>query len=89
MTIVNENFALLSESYLFSEIAERVRRFHESTNSDDIIRLGIGDVTQPLCPAALEAMHRAVDDMASSTTFHGYGPEQGYQFLRYAISQND
>lgn len=89
MTIVNENFALLSESYLFSEIAERVRRFHESTNSDDIIRLGIGDVTQPLCPAAIEAMHRAVDDMASSTTFHGYGPEQGYQFLRDAISQND
>ncbi len=89
MIRVNDNFTLLPQSYLFSEIARKVSDFTASHPVEKIIRMGIGDVTRPLCPAAIEAMHLAVDDEASSSTFHGYGPEQGYAFLREAIAEND
>ena len=89
MIRVNDNFTLLPQSYLFSEIARKVSDFTASHPAEKIIRMGIGDVTSPLCPAAIEAMHLAVDDEASSSTFHGYGPEQGYAFLREAIAEND
>ena len=89
MIRVNDNFTLLPQSYLFSEIARKVSDFTTSHPDEKIIRMGIGDVTRPLCPAAIEAMHLAVDDEASSSTFHGYGPEQGYAFLREAIAEND
>lgn len=89
MIRVNDNFTLLPQSYLFSEIARKVSDFTASHPDEKIIRMGIGDVTRPLCPAAIEAMHLAVNDEASSSTFHGYGPEQGYAFLREAIAEND
>ena len=86
---INDNFTLLAESYLFSEVAKRINAYKEAHPEVDIIRMGIGDVTRPLCKAAIEAMHKAVDDQADSSTFHGYGPEQGYAFLREAIVEND
>lgn len=86
---VNDNFLRLSESYLFSEVARRIARYKENNPDADVIRMGIGDVTLPLCPAAIEAMHQAVDDEARRDTFHGYGPEQGYAFLREAIAEHD
>lgn len=86
---INDNFTLLAESYLFSEVAKRINAYKEAHPGVDIIRMGIGDVTRPLCKAAIEAMHKAVDDQADSSTFHGYGPEQGYAFLREAIVEND
>lgn len=86
---INDNFTLLAESYLFSEVAKRINAYKEAHPEVDIIRMGIGDVTRPLCKAAIEAMHKAVDDQADSSTFHGYGPEQGYAFLREAIVDND
>lgn len=87
--MLNENFLRLSQNYLFSEIARRVREYKEEHPDAHIISLGIGDVTQPLAPACIEAMHRAVDEMAASETFRGYGPEQGYEFLRRAIAEGD
>ncbi len=89
MAHINENFLKLAPSYLFSDIAKRVNAFKEANPEKNIIRLGIGDVTQPLAPAVIEAMHKAVDEMTSSDTFRGYGPEQGYDFLRKAIVDND
>lgn len=89
MARVNENFLSLSVSYLFSDIARRVNQYKSEHPEADIIRLGIGDVTQPLAPAVIEAMHRAVDEMASAATFRGYGPEHGYDFLQEAIIRND
>ncbi len=86
---INDNFTLLAESYLFSEVAKRINAYKEAHPEVDIIRMGIGDVTRPLCKAAIEAMHKAVDDQADSSTFHGYGPEQGYAFLREAIVEYD
>ncbi len=86
---INDNFTLLAESYLFSEVARRINAYKEAHPEVDIIRMGIGDVTRPLCKAAIEAMHKAVDDQAGSSTFHGYGPEQGYAFLREAIVEHD
>lgn len=86
---INDNFTLLAESYLFSEVARRINSYKEAHPEVDIIRMGIGDVTRPLCKAAIEAMHKAVDDQADSSTFHGYGPEQGYAFLREAIVEHD
>ncbi len=86
---VNDNFLLLPESYLFSEVARRVKTFQEENPDVKVIRMGIGDVTRPLCKAAIDAMHRAVDDEASTETFHGYGPEQGYSFLRDKIADFD
>ena len=78
---VNDNFTLLPSSYLFSEVARRVRLYSEAHPDAEILRMGIGDVTRPLCPAVVDALHRAVDDEACADTFHGYGPEQGYSFL--------
>jgi len=89
MALVNENFTKLAPSYLFSDIAKKVSAYKEAHPDKNIIRLGIGDVTQPLAPAVIEAMHKAVDEMASAATFRGYGPEQGYDFLRKAIVDND
>jgi len=89
MAFVNENYLKLSGSYLFSEIAHRVNQFKADNPEADIIRLGIGDVTRPLAPAVIEAMHKGVEEMGSAETFRGYGPEQGYQFLIEKIIEND
>lgn len=83
--IPNSNYRQLEESYLFSEIARRVSVYAEKYPEREIIRMGIGDVTRPLCGAVVEAMKHAVEDMGKPETFHGYGPEQGYDFLRKAI----
>ena len=87
--MINENFLKLSESYLFTEIARKVNAYKEEHPKADVISLGIGDVTQPLAPAVIEALHKATDEMASAASFRGYGPERGYDFLREAIVQND
>ncbi len=89
MAKVNENYQKLPGSYLFSEIARRTAAYTEAHPEADMIKMGIGDVTRPLAPAVVTAMHAAVDDMAKPETFHGYGPEQGYDFLRKAIADND
>lgn len=89
MATINDNYLKLPGSYLFAEIARRVAAFKEAHPEADIIRLGIGDVTQPLPAACIEAMHKAVDEMAHAETFHGYGPEQGYSFLTEAIIENN
>ena len=89
MALVNEHFLKLQSNYLFSDIAKKVNSFKITHPKQKIIRMGIGDVTQPLAPAVIEAMHKAVDEMASKETFHGYGPEQGYPFLIDAIIRND
>ncbi len=89
MAHVNENFLKLPGSYLFSDIAKKVKAYQESHPDKRLIRLGIGDVTHPLPQASIEAMHRAVDEMANKSTFHGYGPEQGYDFLIDTIIKND
>ena len=86
---VNENFAKLPGSYLFANIAKKVSAFQESHPEKEIIRLGIGDVTQPIAPAIIAAMHKAVDEMGNAATFHGYAPESGYDFLRKIIAEND
>ncbi len=89
MVHINENFLKLKAGYLFPEIARRVAEFTKNNPAADVIRLGIGDVTEPLPPAIVKAMHDAVDDMASRDSFHGYGPEQGYSFLRDPIAAQD
>ncbi len=89
MIIANEHYRKLTASYLFSDIARRVSDYTKAHPERKIIRLGIGDVTLPLPEACLDAFHRAVDDMGSSDTFRGYGPEQGYDFLRDKIAQHD
>ena len=89
MVTINENYQRMPGSYLFSEIARRVAAYSEANPSKRLIRLGIGDVTRPLAPAVTQAMHQAVDEMATVTGFHGYGPEQGYAFLREAIAKED
>ncbi|MCM1348163.1 MAG: LL-diaminopimelate aminotransferase [Firmicutes bacterium] len=89
MIKVNDNFTLLSPSYLFSEIAKKVSDYRHAHPEAHVIRMGIGDVTRPVCPAAIEALQQAAAHEASSDTFHGYGPEQGYEFLREAIAQGD
>lgn len=86
---INENYQKLPGSYLFSTIAKKVAAFTEANPEKDVIRLGIGDVTQPLAPAIIEAMHKAVDEMGSAASFHGYAPDLGYDFLRRAIAEND
>lgn len=86
---VNENYLKLPGSYLFSTIAKKVNAYKEANPDKEVISLGIGDVTQPLAPAVIEAMHSAVDDMASAETFKGYAPDLGYEFLRSAIRDND
>jgi LL-diaminopimelate aminotransferase len=82
MARINDNYLKLKAGYLFPEIGRRVKAFSEANSGAKIIRLGIGDVTEPLPPAIIEAMHKAVDEMARRETFKGYGPEQGYDFLR-------
>ena len=89
MVLINENYTKLPGSYLFSEIARKVNEFKTANPTADVIRLGIGDVTKPLPQASIEAMHKAVDEMASAETFRGYGPEQGYDFLVNKIVEND
>lgn len=89
MIKVNDNFCKLPAAYLFSEVARRIDTYRKAHPEADIIRMGIGDVTCPICQAAVDAMHRAADDQLSEFTFHGYGPEQGYSFLREKISEYD
>ena len=89
MARINENYLKLPGNYLFTEIARRVAAYKESHPRADIIRLGIGDVTRPLPRVSIEAMHRAVDEMAQTESFRGYGPEKGYEFLRNAILQHN
>lgn len=89
MAQINENFLKLQKSYLFVTIAGKVAAFKEAYPDANVISLGIGDVTQPLAPAVIKAMHKAVDEMADRKTFRGYGPEHGYAFLQDAIIAND
>ena len=89
MVLINESFLKLPESYLFSEIGTRIKRFKKSHPEAEVIRLGIGDVTRPLAPSVIRALHEAVDEMSGVDTFRGYGPEQGYEFLREAVVAND
>lgn len=86
---INENYLNLASNYLFADIAKKVKAFKMQTPDADVISLGIGDVTQPLAPSVIEALHKAADEMATSTTFRGYGPERGYDFLREAIVTHD
>ncbi|NDV60076.1 LL-diaminopimelate aminotransferase [Bacteroides sp. 519] len=89
MALVNEHFLKLPDSYLFPDVAKKINTFKVTHPKADLIRLEIGDVTQPLPPVVIEAMHKAVDEMADASTFRGYGPEQGYDFLIEAIIKND
>lgn len=89
MSLINENFLKLQDSYLFSTIAKKVAKYTEENPDKQIIKLGIGDVTRPIVPACVEAMHKAVDEIGTAEGFKGYGPEQGYDFLRTAIVEND
>ena len=86
---INENFLKIESSYLFSNIAKKVKAYTKANPDKEIIRLGIGDVTRPLAPTCIEAMHKAVDEMADEKTFRGYPPEYGYDFLLNAINEND
>ncbi len=89
MIRINEHYLKLQASYLFSDIAKRVAAFQKANPGTDVIKLGIGDVTRPLPPACIKAFHQAVDEMAEAATFRGYGPEQGYDFLREKIARED
>lgn len=89
MYTINENYLKLQGSYLFAAVAKKVAAFQEAHPDREIIRLGIGDVTQPLVPAVIDALHRAVDEMGNAETFRGYAPEQGYGFLREIIAEKD
>ena len=89
MVNINENFLNLQDSYLFSTVAKKVAEFQKNNPDKKVIKLGIGDVTRPIVPAVIEAMHKATDELAFGETFRGYGPEQGYDFLRKAIVEND
>lgn len=86
---VNDNYLKLPGSYLFSTIGKKVAAYKAENPDRQVISLGIGDVTQPLAPAVIKAMHSAVDEMADAATFHGYAPDLGYEFLRKAIAEND
>ena len=89
MININENFLNLQDSYLFQTIAKKVTEFQTNNPDKRIIKLGIGDVTRPIVPAVIEAMHKAIDEMGNPESFRGYGPEQGYDFLREKIVEND
>lgn len=89
MFTINENYLKLQGNYLFSTIAGKVNEYKANNQDADIIRLGIGDVTQPIVPAIIKALHKAVDEMGTEEGFHGYGPEQGYAFLRETIARED
>ena len=86
---INENFLELQDSYLFSTVAKKVAEFQKNNPEKKVIKLGIGDVTKPIVPAVIDAMHKAIDEQRKTETFRGYGPEQGYDFLRNAIVEND
>lgn len=86
---INDNYLKLPGSYLFSTIGKKVAAFQEANPDKNIIRLGIGDVTQPLAPAIIEALHKSVDEMGKAETFRGYAPDLGYEFLRSTIAEND
>lgn len=88
MSYINENFLELQDSYLFSTIAKKVSKYSKENPDKEIIKLGIGDVTRPIAPVCIKAMHMAVDEMATPDGFKGYGPEQGYEFLRHAIVED-
>lgn len=87
MAHINSNYLNIKESYLFSEVAKRAAKFKEDHPDADVIRLGIGDVTRPLVPSVIESLHSGVDDMADGATFKGYGPEQGYDFLKNSLKE--
>lgn len=89
MALVNDNYLKLPGNYLFSEVAKRVENFKKNNPEAEIIRLGIGDVTKPLVPSVIKAMHAATDEMSEASSFRGYGPEQGYKFLTERIIEND
>ena len=89
MVKINENFLKLPGSYLFSEVARRINAYTTAHPGTEIIKLSIGDVTRPLAPEVIKAMHGAVEEMGTVEGFHGYGPEQGYEFLRQAVAQGD
>jgi LL-diaminopimelate aminotransferase len=89
MASINENYLKLKAGYLFPEIGRRVKQFTEANPDKKVIRMGIGDVTLPLTPAIIKAFHEGVEEMSKASTFRGYGPEQGYEFLREAIAVND
>ncbi len=89
MTYINEHYLKLTAGYLFPEIGRRVQAFCDQNPAAKVIRLGIGDVTEPLAPAVIQAMHAAVDELTERSSFRGYGPEQGYDFLREAIAKHD
>lgn len=89
MALINENYTKLPGGYLFSDIARKVSEFKVSHPDANVIRLGIGDVTKPLAPAVISALHKAVDEMSEASSFRGYGPEQGYDFLVNTIVEND
>ena len=89
MVTVNHNYLKLPGSYLFSTIGKKVKAYKEANPQANVISLGIGDVTQPLAPAIIEALHKSVDEMSDAATFHGYAPDLGYEFLRSAIAKND
>ena len=89
MSYINENFLELQDSYLFSTIAKKVEKFTKENPDKEVIKLGIGDVTRPIVPEVINAMHKAVDEIGTKEGFKGYGPEQGYEFLRKAIVEND
>ena len=89
MITINENYLKLQDSYLFSTIAKKVEEFTKNNPDKKVIKLGIGDVTMPIAPAVIEAVHKAADEMMKKETFKGYGPEQGYDFLREKIVEHD
>ena len=89
MAYINEYFLQLEDNYLFSTIAKKVKDFQEKNPDKKIIKLGIGDVTRPIVPCVIDAMHKAVDEVGTQEHFKGYGPEQGYEFLRKAIIENE
>lgn len=86
---INDNFLKIESSYLFSTVAKKQREYQAAHPEADVIRLSIGDVTKPLVPAVIDAMHKAVDEMANEETFRGYPPEYGYDFILEAIRKND
>ena len=89
MARINSHYLKLAAGYLFPEISRRVDEFSKAHPDAELIRLGIGDVTQPLAPAVIQALHDGVDAMAELSTFKGYGPEQGYEFLRKLVAEHD
>ena len=89
MYIINENYQKLPGSYLFSTIAQKVAAYTKAHPDKNLIRLGIGDVTLPVAPAVIRALHQAVDEMGQAETFRGYAPDLGYEFLRSVIAEQD